>query len=257
MTTMQSAGSHRTLFGLKVDALTLDQTVQRCVAAAEAGTPLEVGVINAAKVVKMRRDEELRAAVAGCDVIVADGQSVVWASRLLRAPLPERVAGIDLFQQLLVEAERKGLSVYFLGAKEEVLEEMVRRMRTWYPRLNIAGSRNGYFTDAEAGEVADGVRASGARLLFLGMTSPKKEKFVATYGERTGASVVHGVGGSFDVFAGVVRRAPKAWQKAGFEWLYRAAQEPRRLGGRYLSTNAKFIRLVVSEMFRARRAVNR
>jgi N-acetylglucosaminyldiphosphoundecaprenol N-acetyl-beta-D-mannosaminyltransferase len=257
MTTMQSAGSHRTLFGLKVDALTLDQTVQRCVAAAVAGTPLEVGVINAAKVVKMGRDEELRAAVAGCDVIVADGQSVIWASKLLRAPLPERVAGIDLFQQLLVEAERKGLPVYFLGAKEEVLEEMVRRMRTWYPRLNIAGSRNGYFTDAEAGEVADGVRASGARLLFLGMTSPKKEKFVATYGERTGASVVHGVGGSFDVFAGVVRRAPKAWQKAGFEWLYRAAQEPRRLGGRYLSTNAKFVRLVVSEMFRARRAVNR
>jgi N-acetylglucosaminyldiphosphoundecaprenol N-acetyl-beta-D-mannosaminyltransferase len=254
MTAVREAQPHRTLFGLKVDALTLDETVRRCISAAEAREPLEVGVINAAKVVKMRRDEELRAAVAGCDVIVADGQSVVWASKLLRAPLPERVAGIDLFQQLLVEAERKGLPVFFLGAKENVLAEMVRRMQTWYPKLKIAGSRNGYFTDDEAGAVADEVRASGASLLFLGMTSPKKEKFVATYGERTGAHVVHGVGGSFDVFAGVVRRAPRAWQKAGFEWLYRAAQEPRRLGGRYLSTNAKFIRLVVSEMFRARRA---
>jgi N-acetylglucosaminyldiphosphoundecaprenol N-acetyl-beta-D-mannosaminyltransferase len=212
-----------------------------------------VGVINAAKVVKMRQDEELRAAVAGCDLIVADGQSVVWASKLLRMPLPERVAGIDLFQRLLVEAERKGLSVYFLGAKEDVLAEMVRRMRTWYPKLNIAGSRHGYFGDDEAGEVADAVKASGAGLLFLGMTSPKKEKFVAAYGERTGASVVHGVGGSFDVFAGVVRRAPRMWQKAGFEWLYRAAQEPRRLGRRYLVTNAGFVRLVVREMFRTRR----
>jgi len=254
MTAVREAQPHRTLFGLKVDALTLDETVRRCISAAEARQPLEVGVINAAKVVKMRRDEELRAAVAGCDVIVADGQSVVWASKLLRSPLPERVAGIDLFQHLLVEAERKGLSVFFLGAKADVLAEMVRRMQTWYPKLKIAGSRNGYFTDDEAGAVADEVRASGASLLFLGMTSPKKEKFVATYGERTGAHVVHGVGGSFDVFAGVVRRAPQAWQKAGFEWLYRAAQEPRRLGGRYLSTNAKFVRLVIGEMFRARRA---
>jgi N-acetylglucosaminyldiphosphoundecaprenol N-acetyl-beta-D-mannosaminyltransferase len=257
MTTVREAEPYRTLFGLRVDALTLDETVQRCIAAAEAGQPLEVGVINAAKVVKMGRDGELRAAVAGCDLIVADGQSVVWASKLLRTPLPERVAGIDLFQQLLVAAERKGLSVYFLGAREEVLAEMVRRMQTWYPKLRIAGSRDGYFGDDEAGEVADKVRASGASLLFLGMTSPKKEKFVATYGERTGASVVHGVGGSFDVFAGVVRRAPRAWQKAGLEWLYRAAQEPRRLGGRYLSTNAKFIRLVISEMVRTRRAGTR
>jgi hypothetical protein len=108
--------------------------------------------------------------VAGCDVIVADGQSVVWASKLLRSPLPERVAGIDLFQHLLVEAERKGLSVFFLGAKADVLAEMVRRMQTWYPKLKIAGSRNGYFTDDEAGAVADEVRASGASLLFLGMT---------------------------------------------------------------------------------------
>jgi N-acetylglucosaminyldiphosphoundecaprenol N-acetyl-beta-D-mannosaminyltransferase len=250
----QQEGPERELFGLRVAAITLDETVARCVAAATSDDDmLEVGVINAAKVVKMGRDAELRAAVSGCDLIVADGQSVVWASRLLRAPLPERVAGIDLFQRLLAEAERTGLGVYLLGARAEVLAEMIRRIETWYPKLRIAGSRDGYFGDDEAATVADEIKATGADLLFLGMTSPKKEKFVATYGKRSGAKVVHGVGGSFDVLAGVVRRAPRVWQKVGMEWLYRALQEPGRLGRRYLSTNAAFVRLTAREMIRSRR----
>jgi N-acetylglucosaminyldiphosphoundecaprenol N-acetyl-beta-D-mannosaminyltransferase len=252
----RAARAHRRLFGVRVDALTIDETVQRCLAAVTAGHLLEVGVINAAKVVKMRRDAALREAVSGCDLIVADGQSVVWASRVLGARLPERVAGIDLFQRLLVEAERNNLSVYFLGARADVLAEMERRIRHWYPRLRIAGSSHGYFGDDEAPEVADAIAASGADLLFLGMTSPKKETFVATYGRRTGARVVHGVGGSFDVLAGVVRRAPARWQRAGLEWLYRALQEPRRLGGRYLTTNAVFVALVLGEIFRSARRTN-
>jgi N-acetylglucosaminyldiphosphoundecaprenol N-acetyl-beta-D-mannosaminyltransferase len=252
------SGRHRPdakqrLFGIEVDALTLDETVARCLEAVAANRLLEVGVINAAKVVKMRRDPELHAAVSGCDVVVADGQSVVWASRVLRARLPERVAGIDLFQRLLAEAERKGLSVYFLGAKADVLAEMERRIAVWYPKLRVAGSRNGYFADEQAGEIADAIAASRTDLLFLGMTSPKKEKFVADFGKHTGAKVVHGVGGSFDVLAGVVRRAPKAWQKVGMEWAYRALQEPRRLGKRYVTTNAAFVALVARELVRPTR----
>jgi N-acetylglucosaminyldiphosphoundecaprenol N-acetyl-beta-D-mannosaminyltransferase len=243
----------RSLFGITLDALTLAETVQRCVSAATAGQQLEIGVVNAAKLVKMQRDPQLRDAVSGCDLVLADGQSVVWASRLLRARLPERVAGIDLFVQLLGEAERRGLSVYFLGARPEVLVRMCAHVRKRFPTLRIAGSRDGYFTDLEAGEVADAIAASGAQLLFLGMTSPKKENFVAAYGARTGARVVHGVGGSFDVLAGVVKRAPESWQRAGFEWLYRALQEPRRLGGRYLTTNLAFLALVLREMVRPTR----
>jgi N-acetylglucosaminyldiphosphoundecaprenol N-acetyl-beta-D-mannosaminyltransferase len=246
--------SRRELFGLNIDALTLEQTVRRCLNAVEQGQLLEVGVVNAAKLVNMRRDDSLQQAVAGCDLIVADGQSVVWASRMLRAPLPERVAGIDLFQRLLAEAERHGLSVYFLGAKAEVLDEMVTRIRAKHPALRIAGQQHGYYAEDESGAIADGIRTSGAQLLFLGMTSPKKEIFVGTYGERTGANVVHGVGGSFDVLAGVVKRAPRGWQKLGMEWFYRAAQEPRRLGKRYLTTNAAFVALVVRERIRPTRA---
>jgi N-acetylglucosaminyldiphosphoundecaprenol N-acetyl-beta-D-mannosaminyltransferase len=231
----------------------LDETVQRCIAATTAGRQIEIGVVNAAKLVKMRHDPQLRDAVSGCDLVLADGQSVVWASRLLRARLPERVTGIDLFVRLLGEAEQRGLSVYFLGARPEVLEQMLARVGERFPALRVAGRRDGYFADTVASEVAEAIAASGAQLLFLGMTSPKKENFVAEYGARTGARVVHGVGGSFDVLAGVVKRAPASWQRTGFEWLYRALQEPRRLGKRYLTTNLAFTALVLREMVRPTR----
>jgi N-acetylglucosaminyldiphosphoundecaprenol N-acetyl-beta-D-mannosaminyltransferase len=175
---------------------------------------------------------------------------VVWAGRVLRAPLPERVAGIDLFLRLLAEAEASDIPVYFLGARQEVLERMLRRVADRFPRLKVAGSRNGYFDDSEQEAIADGIARSGARMLFLGMTSPKKEIFTAAYGARTGARVVHGVGGSFDILAGVTRRAPEVWQRWGLEWLYRALQEPRRLGRRYLTTNAAFLLMTARELFR-------
>lgn len=240
----------RSLFGVELDPLTMDETVRRCLGAVRDGRQLEIGVVNAAKLVNMRRDPRLARAVAGCDLVLADGQAVVWAGRILRAPLPERVAGIDLFLRLLAEAEAAGISVYFLGARQEVLEEMLRRVAERFPGLEVAGSRNGYFDDSEQEAVAGAIARSGARMLFLGMTSPKKEIFTAAYGARTGARVVHGVGGSFDILAGVTRRAPESWQRRGLEWLYRALQEPRRLGRRYLTTNAAFLLMTAREFIR-------
>ncbi|MFG3200938.1 WecB/TagA/CpsF family glycosyltransferase [Streptomyces sp. NPDC048192] len=242
--------ARRTLFGVQLDPLTMDETVRRCLEAVRDDRQLEIGVVNAAKLVNMRRDPRLARAVSGCDLVLADGQAVVWAGRILRAPLPERVAGIDLFLRLLAEAESAGIAVYFLGARQDVLEEMLRRVAVRFPALRVAGSRNGYFDDSEQGQVADAVARSGAHMLFLGMTSPKKEIFTAGYGARTGARVVHGVGGSFDILAGVTRRAPRSWQRWGLEWLYRALQEPRRLGRRYLSTNAAFVLMTAREFLR-------
>ncbi|MFE9450087.1 WecB/TagA/CpsF family glycosyltransferase [Streptomyces sp. NPDC006739] len=240
----------RTLFGVELDPLTMDETVERCLDAVRDGGQLEIGVVNAAKLVNMRRDPRLAEAVSGCDLVLADGQAVVWAGRVLRAPLPERVAGIDLFLRLLAEAEASGISVYFLGARQEVLERMLLRVADRFPGLKVAGSRNGYFEDREQEAVADGIARSGARLLFLGMTSPKKEIFTAAHGPRTGARVVHGVGGSFDILAGVTKRAPESWQRWGLEWLYRALQEPRRLGRRYLTTNVSFLLMTARELIR-------
>lgn len=240
----------REFLGIWLDPLTMDQAVARCVTAVKEQQPVRLGVINAAKVVKMRKDERLRRAVLGCDLVLADGQSVVWAGRLLGRPVPERVAGIDLMLALLAEAERQGLRVYFLGAREEVLRRMLAEVSQRHPDLQVAGARNGYFSAGDEPSIADAVRRSGADLLFIGISSPDKELFVDTWGPRTAAYVVHGVGGSFDVLAGEVRRAPEWWSRHGLEWLYRAVQEPLRLGPRYLTTNTVFLGMLALAMVR-------
>ena len=248
-----AALARRDLFGIGVDALTMTQAVSRCTDAVQRGGHLSVGMVNAAKVVAMRRNEQLRHAVADSGMVLADGQSVVWASRMLGAPLPERVAGIDLFLELLDEADRHGYRVYFLGARRDVLDRMLAEVGRRYPGLAVAGARDGYFRPDEEPEVVAEIRRSGANLLFIGMTSPKKELFVSQWGKTSQASVVHGVGGSFDVLAGLTRRAPVWYQDHGLEWLYRAWQEPVRLGRRYVTTNIWFAGLVAGELLRRRK----
>ncbi len=239
--------ARRQFLGLSLDALTMPQAVARCVQAVEDSQFISIGVVNAAKVMAMRRDSTLRRAVTGCSIVLADGQSVVWASRLLRAPLPERVAGSDLFFELLAEAERRGYRVYFLGAQPDVLARMLEAASQQFPGLKVAGSRDGYFRAGDEADLAAEIRNSHAELLFLGISSPKKELFVSQWGQQAGVYVAHGVGGSFDVLAGITARAPIWWQRHGLEWLYRAWQEPRRLGPRYLKTNMSFMGLVARE----------
>jgi N-acetylglucosaminyldiphosphoundecaprenol N-acetyl-beta-D-mannosaminyltransferase len=252
MSNIVSDRLRRHVLGIPMDAYTISQAVAQCTEAMERGDYLSIGVVNAAKMVAMRRDIQLQQAVTRCHMILADGQSVIWASRMLHAPLPERVAGIDLFLALLAEAAQRGNRVYFLGARPEVLAQMLDEVRRRFPPLIVAGARDGYFQADEEPEVAAEIQRSGAELLFLGMSSPKKELFVSRWGATTGACVVHGVGGSFDVVAGVTKRAPVWCQKHGLEWLYRAQQEPLRLGRRYLTTNAAFILMVARQLLRSR-----
>jgi exopolysaccharide biosynthesis WecB/TagA/CpsF family protein len=238
------------LFGMPMDAMTLTDVVGRCDEAIRDRRPVQIGVLNAAKVVRLRSDAMLRNSLLACEVIVADGQSVVWASRVLGDPLPERVAGIDLFESLLALADRDGRRVYLLGARPEVVARVAEVVAERYPGAQVVGSRDGYFPDSDSAQVAAEIQTSGADMLFLGMVSPKKEIFVGTYGPTLGVPVVHGVGGSFDVVAGVTARAPLAWQRAGMEWAYRLKQEPRRLARRYLTTNSAFMVLTARERFR-------
>jgi N-acetylglucosaminyldiphosphoundecaprenol N-acetyl-beta-D-mannosaminyltransferase len=242
------------LFGLTVDRLTMRGVLQRCRDSLHSRSPLLIGVVNAAKVVNLGRDVRLRESILECDLVVADGQSVVWASRLLRRPLPTRVAGIDLFAELLRTAAEEDRGVYLLGARPDVLDTLRARLVERFPRLRIVGARDGYFTEDDEEEVAAGIRDSGADMLFLGITSPKKENFLHRWGDTLDVPVQHGVGGSFDVFAGVTRRAPGPWQRLGLEWAYRMLQEPRRLGPRYLTTNTAFVWLTLREMVRPRPA---
>ncbi len=235
------------LFGVDICAETMSQALARVHDAIRRRRHLHIGVVNAAKIVNMRRDPELGAAVTESDVIYADGMSVVWASRILKRPLPERVAGIDLMTAILEQGREEHYRVYCLGATQEVLDKVCGIFAACYPGVVIAGSQHGYFSEHEEHAVAERIRDARADVLFVAMTSPKKERFMARWADTMDVPVVHGVGGSFDVVAGVVTRAPVAWQRLGLEWLYRVKQEPRRLWKRYLVTNSIFLRMVLSE----------
>jgi N-acetylglucosaminyldiphosphoundecaprenol N-acetyl-beta-D-mannosaminyltransferase len=241
------------VLGCPIDRLDMAETVDTVERAIASRTFTQHMAINAAKLVTMHDDPKLREIIDGCELVNADGQAVVWASRLLGDPLPERVAGIDLMDELLALAERRGYRVYFLGARAEVLESAVARLLERYPGLQVAGARDGYFTDDEEAGVAEAVRATEPDMLFVAMSSPRKEYFLGSHGRRIGAPFVMGVGGSIDVVAGVTRRAPLRWQRLGLEWAYRLLQEPRRMFKRYAVTNTRFAALVGREMLTGRR----
>jgi N-acetylglucosaminyldiphosphoundecaprenol N-acetyl-beta-D-mannosaminyltransferase len=240
------------VLGTPVDRLDMDQSLRRCVQAIESGEYLQHVVVNVAKLVALQDDESLREIVHGCALINADGQGVVWASRLLGDPLPERVAGIDLMFSLLTAAERRGFRVYVLGARAEVLERAVERLQSRYPGLQVAGYRDGYFSESDVEAVCADIRDAQAQILFVAMSSPRKEQFLGEHGTRLGVPLVMGVGGAIDVVAGTTRRAPRTLQRLGLEWLFRMLQEPRRLGPRYLVTNRRFATLLLGEL-RSRR----
>lgn len=243
-------GRRGEVLGTPIDALTTAEVLELADRAVRERRRLLIGVVNAAKLVNMRRDAALREAVRSADLILADGMSVVWAGRLLGCPVPERVAGIDLMIELLKRGDEQRYRVYFLGATREVVEETVARVRRQHPNLELAGFRDGYFSvDAEE-QVAAEIRAARPDLLFVAMSSPKKEIFLSRWCGHLDVPVCHGVGGAFDVIAGRVRRAPPGWQRRGLEWLYRLLQEPRRMWRRYLVTNTLFVGLVASALAR-------
>lgn len=167
---------------------------------------------------------------------------MVWGARLLGIPVPERVAGVDLFDRLLALVDAKGLPVHLLGATQEVVEQVVA-VAARHPRLPIAGYHHGYFWSDEQA-VVDAIRRSGARLLFVAITSPRKENFINRWKAQLGVDFVMGVGGTFDVVAGKVKRAPSWMQRSGLEWAFCVIQEPGRMWKRYLATNSRFVAML-------------
>jgi N-acetylglucosaminyldiphosphoundecaprenol N-acetyl-beta-D-mannosaminyltransferase len=236
------------LLGCPIDNLTLQETLQKIGQIIQLRKPSQHVVVNVDKLVKMRNDPALREIIAACDIINVDGMPLVWASKLLGTPLKERVAGIDLMDTLIAEGVKKHYRFYFLGARQEVVEEVIRRYRIRYPALIIAGFRNGYWSVQEEESVVQQVKITNPDVLFVAMSSPKKEIFLKKHLYHMEVPFVMGVGGSFDVSAGVTQRAPLWMQKSGLEWLYRMLQEPRRLIKRYAYSNTIFIVLLIREL---------
>jgi N-acetylglucosaminyldiphosphoundecaprenol N-acetyl-beta-D-mannosaminyltransferase len=252
MTPSAAQGPKQEILGVPIDALTMEEVLDQVHGAIIGRGRLRIGMVNAAKLVHMRRDSTLRADVLSCDLILADGVPVVWASQLLRRSLPERVAGIDLMLAMLRRGNTHGYRIYCLGASEHVLATAMARIAADYPHVQFVGHHHGYFNRAEEPALLAAIADAKPDIVLVAMSSPKKEALLARLSDLPAATVCHGVGGSFDILAGLVRRAPLAWQRLGLEWLYRVKQEPRRLWRRYLVTNTLFCALVVNAFFRQR-----
>ena len=207
-----------------------------------------VCTVNVAILMMMRASPRLQRFVDSARWCVADGQPLVWASRLMGTPLPERVTGIDLLHPLCDRAVEDGFSLYLLGADANTVQATAQTLRRRHPGLDLRGVADGYFGREEAATRARAVADSGADILIVAMGVPRQEQFIEEYWEHLGVRVAIGVGGSFDVIAGHRKRAPAFLQRAGLEWAYRLAQEPRRLFGRYLVTNSKFVGLMVWQL---------
>lgn len=241
--------SHRIDFlGIPLDVLTMKETIAIIDNAIASNSSISHVVINAGKVVSMQSDHQLMDSVIGCDIINADGQWIVWASRFLGSYIPERVAGADLMQLLVKQAFIKKYKCFFLGGTEEIVRKVVSTYTLQYGASIIAGYRNGYFSKDEEESVAKQISDSGAQLLFVAISTPKKENFLYTYRDiLCKVNFTMGVGGTFDIIAGLTKRAPLWMQNSGLEFFYRFLQEPRRLWKRYLIGNSKFIYLIIKQ----------
>ena len=225
--------------GCPLDCLTSEALLAELTESIRNWQPAKViQFVNANKVAMVRSEPWMGELLERADYVLADGQPMLPLAAMLGMRIPERIDGIGLMHKLLKLADREGFSVYLLGAKPEIVEECVRRIGLDFPGVRIAGYHDGYFKELEIPGIAAGIRATAPDFLFLGMGSPMKERLADEWREQLGARVIQGVGGSFDVMAGMVKRAPRWMQRCGMEWLYRVLQEPRRMFWRYVKTNS-------------------
>ena len=234
--------------GAPMDSLSMIDSVAHIEDKLIKGEFLQHVVINVAKLVHMQTDNVLADSVKACDMINIDGMGVVLGARFCGHQVKERIAGVDLFHELLEMSAKRDFPVFLLGATEDVVAKTADKVQSLYPKLTLAGSHHGYFWDDEEA-IVKMINDSGAKLLFVAITSPKKENFINKWQDKLGVDFVMGVGGTFDVVAGKVKRAPVWMQNYGLEWLFRVIQEPGRMWKRYLVTNSKFAGLLIKERF--------
>lgn len=222
------------ILGVPVDRIDMEQALERLKELMEGQDCSLIVTPNSEIIVNAEKDPELMEILKSADLIVPDGIGLVYASRLLGCPLKERVTGIDFLNRALSLLAREGESIYLLGSRPEskgfssVAEIAASKMKAMYPELEIAGYHHGYFKEEEEQNLVKEINDSGADFLCVALGSPKQEKFMARYRKELGVKAAIGVGGSLDVWAGTVKRAPEFYRKHGLEWLYRFVQQPAR-----------------------------
>ena len=216
------------VMGVGFDSLTMDEAVARARDLMAERRAAYVVTPNPEIVMLCRDDPAAMQAVQGADLVLPDGIGVIYGAKILGTPLRAKLPGIDFASALMAQMGQEGKSVFLLGAKPGVADLAAERLQKQYPGLKIAGTHDGYFK--EDAPVVEAIRESGADCVFVCLGAPKQELWMARNGPATGAHLLCGLGGSLDVFAGTVERAPKFWSDHGLEWFYRLCKEPKRIG---------------------------
>ncbi|MCR4431777.1 MAG: WecB/TagA/CpsF family glycosyltransferase [Tepidanaerobacteraceae bacterium] len=235
------------IMGIILDRLDYDGALKRIEDFLKSHGLKTIVTPNAEIIMASRTDEELRKAVNGADMRFPDGIGVVLASRIIGEPLCGRTAGYDLMEMILDMAARRNMSVFLLGGKPKVADEASTNIKSKFPGIKIAGTQHGYFDESEEEWIVDKINKSGTDILLVAMGAPKQEFFMLKNRPRLQCSVAMGVGGSLDVLAGRVQRAPVFMQKAGLEWLYRLVTQPSRI--KRMSVLPLFLAMVILYKF--------
>ncbi len=215
------------IFGIPFSKMGMDETVHYLTASIEAGEQHHVVTANPIMVMAALENPGFAKVMSRADLIVPDGAGVVWAARYCGSPVAERVTGFDLMHRLLKEGEKRRWRVYLLGTSQDIIESAAEKLQLQYPQVKIVGYRNGFFTSEQDEEIIEEIRSLAPHLLFVAR-GMEKEGWNADYKEKLGVPFIMGVGGSFDVVSGKLKRAPGVFQKLKLEWLYRLLQEPSR-----------------------------
>lgn len=216
------------VLNVKIDVVTMKEAVSRVEGFIAEKKPHLVVTPNAEMIMMANQDKDFAQIINGADLVVPDGAGVVWAARYNGDVMPERVAGYDLVQHVLVEAASKKYRIYMLGGAPGIVDRAKEAAEKRYPGVNIVGTRHGFFTKQEEPEIVAAITKSQPDILLVALGVPRQEKWLTEYMNQIKASVAIGVGGTFDVMAGAVRRAPLWMQNANLEWLYRLLSEPKR-----------------------------
>jgi N-acetylglucosaminyldiphosphoundecaprenol N-acetyl-beta-D-mannosaminyltransferase len=229
------------ILGIRTRNLTMAEAIEWIHARLAGGAQSQVCFVNPDCANISMRNAEYRRVLDGSELVLADGIGLKIAGKLLGTPIKQNVNGTDLFPRLMQSLEGSGRSVYLLGARPGVADLVAEWIRKNAPGTEIAGARDGYFREDETGTVTAGIRASGAGLLLVAFGAPRQDVWIAQHLRETGVQVAMGVGGLFDFYSGRIPRAPVWMREIGMEWLYRFAQEPRRMWKRYFVGNAVFL----------------
>ena len=219
-----------TILGVPVDAITMGEAVARIDGFIEKRTPVLVATANAEMLMRATHDGALRRILQGAAMVTPDGAGTVWAAHHLGYAMPERVAGYDMVQELMREAPAKHRRIFFFGSAPGVADKAKKKAEQLYPGIEIVGTRNGFFTAADEPAIIEEIKAAHPDILLAALGVPKQEKWLAKHLGELGVPVAIGVGGTFDVMAGVMKRAPRWMQRAKLEWLFRGMMQPQRAG---------------------------